>query len=68
MQRIEPETVLLLPAGAAGRSVGPRAGRHSLKALFATGLFADVKLDRAGQHADRQRGRKPDHQPHRLRG
>ena len=41
---------------------------RSLKALFATGLFADVKLQPRGRRAGRPGGREPDHQPHRLRG
>src|SRR5947207_14203608 len=48
IQRIEPETVrsyLLLQAGDAWDA--ERVDR-SLKALFATGLFADVKLTREG--------------------
>ena len=68
IQRIEPETVrsyLLLQPGDPWDA--ERVDR-SLKALFATGLFADVKLDPRGQHAGRQGGREPDHQPHRLRG
>jgi outer membrane protein insertion porin family len=48
LQRIEPETVrsyLLLQQGDAWDS---ERVDSSLKALFATGLFADVKLDRQG--------------------
>ncbi len=48
IQRVEPETVrsylLLQP----GDPLDPDRIDHSLKALFATGLFADVKLDREG--------------------
>jgi outer membrane protein insertion porin family len=48
LERIEPETVrsylLLQP----GDSFDPERIDRSLKALFATGLFADVKLDRQG--------------------
>jgi outer membrane protein insertion porin family len=48
LQRIEPETVrsylLLQP----GDPWDPERVDASLKALFATGLFADVKLDRQG--------------------
>src|ERR1700758_587886 len=48
IQRIEPETVrsyLLLQPGDAW---DPERVDRSLKALFATGLFADVKLTRQG--------------------
>ena len=42
--RIETETVLSYLTISVGRSYGPADIDESLKALFATGLFADVKI------------------------
>ncbi len=41
---------------------------RSVKTLYATGLFQDVRLGRAGRHAGRPRGGEPDRQPGRVRG
>src|SRR6185437_6731121 len=48
IQRIEPETVRSYLLLQAGDPWDPERVDSSLKALFATGLFADVKLDREG--------------------
>ena len=48
LQRIEPETVRSYLLLQKGDSWDPDRVDASLKALFATGLFADVKLDRDG--------------------
>ena len=48
LQRIEPETVRSYLLLQTGDSWDPERVDASLKALFATGLFADVKLDRQG--------------------
>jgi outer membrane protein insertion porin family len=48
LQRIEPETVRSYMLLQAGDPFDPERVDASLKALFATGLFADVKLDRQG--------------------
>ena len=68
LQRIEPETVRSYLLLQTGDPWDAERVERSLKALFATGLFADVKLDCARQYAGRQGRREPDHQPHRLRG
>ena len=41
---------------------------EGVKALYATGLFQDVRPSIAGRPADHHRRRKPGDQPHRLRG
>lgn len=46
--RIEEETVLSYLTIKPGRSYGPADVDESLKALFATGLFADVKINQQG--------------------
>jgi outer membrane protein insertion porin family len=48
LQRIEPETVRSYLLLQKGDQWDPSRVDASLKALFATGLFADVKLDREG--------------------
>ncbi|HEX3863111.1 MAG TPA: outer membrane protein assembly factor BamA [Stellaceae bacterium] len=48
IQRIEPETVRSYLMLQAGDAWDPERVDQSLKALFATGLFADVKLTREG--------------------
>ena len=48
LQRIEPETIRSYLLVQKGDSWDPERIDGSLKALFATGLFADVKLDRQG--------------------
>jgi len=48
LQRIEPETVRSYLLLQKGDQWDPERVDSSLKALFATGLFADVKLDREG--------------------
>jgi outer membrane protein insertion porin family len=48
LQRIEPETVRSYMLLQVGDPFDPERVDASLKALFATGLFADVKLDRQG--------------------
>ena len=48
IQRIEPETVRSYLLVQAGDAWDPERIDQSLKALFATGLFADVKLTRDG--------------------
>jgi outer membrane protein insertion porin family len=48
LQRIEPETVRSYLLLQQGDPWDPERVDASLKALFATGLFADVKLDREG--------------------
>jgi len=48
LQRIEPETIYSYILLKAGDPWDPERVDASLKALFATGLFADVKLDRQG--------------------
>jgi outer membrane protein insertion porin family len=48
IQRIEPETVRSYLLVQAGDPWDPERVDESLKALFATGLFADVKLTREG--------------------
>ncbi|HYU11014.1 MAG TPA: POTRA domain-containing protein, partial [Stellaceae bacterium] len=48
IQRIEPETVKSYLLLQAGDPWDPERVDRSLKALFATGLFADVKLTREG--------------------
>jgi outer membrane protein insertion porin family len=48
LQRIEPETVRSYMLLQPGDPWDPERVDGSLKALFATGLFADVKLDRQG--------------------
>jgi len=48
LQRIEPETVRSYLLLQKGDPWDPERVDASLKALFATGLFADVKLDRQG--------------------
>jgi outer membrane protein insertion porin family len=48
LQRIEPETVRSYLLLQKGDQWDPERVDSSLKALFATGLFADVKLDRDG--------------------
>jgi len=48
LERIEPETVRSYLLLQAGDPWNPERVDGSLKALFATGLFADVKLDRQG--------------------
>jgi len=48
VQRIEPETVRSYLLVQPGDPWDPERIDRSLKALFATGLFADVKLDREG--------------------
>lgn len=47
-QRIEPETVLSYMTIKQGDPIRATLINSSLKALFATGLFADVKIDRKG--------------------
>ena len=51
----------------ATRSIRQRSISRS-RTCSRTGLFDDVALRREGDRAGRQRGREPDHQPHRLRG
>ena len=41
---------------------------QSIKSLFATGLFSDVRIDREGAGVRRHGGREPGHQPGGLRG
>ncbi len=48
LQRIEPETIYSYILVKAGDPFDPERVDASGKALFATGLFADVKLDRQG--------------------
>jgi outer membrane protein insertion porin family len=48
LQRIEPETIRSYLLLQKGDPFDPERIDSSLKALFATGLFADVKLDRQG--------------------
>ncbi|MFN4281974.1 MAG: outer membrane protein assembly factor BamA [Alphaproteobacteria bacterium] len=48
LQRIEPETVLSYLTVKAGDTFNAEQSDGSLKALFATGLFADVSLRREG--------------------
>jgi len=48
LQRIEPETVLSYLTVKAGDNFNAEQSDGSLKALFATGLFADVSLRREG--------------------
>ena len=67
-QRIEAATIRSYMAVALGEPFDPAKLDQSLKNLFATGLFDDVALRREGDRPGRQRGREPDHQPHRLRG
>ena len=47
-KRVEPETVRSYLTFAAGDAYDAAKVDKSLRALFATGLFADVKIDRAG--------------------
>ncbi len=47
-KRVEPETVRSYLTFSVGDSYDPSKVDKSLRALFATGLFADVKIDRAG--------------------
>ena len=58
-QRIEPETIAGYMTIKAGDPFDVREIDESLKSLFQTGLFADISIRRGG--------RKPDHQPHRVR-
>src|SRR5438067_12091745 len=44
-QRIEPETVLTYMSIREGDTYGEQAADTALKTLYATGLFADVKID-----------------------
>src|SRR5258708_3538129 len=47
-QRIEPETVLTYISIREGEAYSPQAADTALKTLYATGLFADVKIDFEG--------------------
>ncbi len=47
-RRVEPETVRSYLRFTVGDAYDPNKVNQSLKALFATGLFADVKIDRQG--------------------
>ena len=51
-----------------GDAYDPGKVDQSIKALFATGLFADVRIDRDGAGRARHRGREPGHQSGGLRG
>lgn len=48
-RRLEPETVRSYMKFSVGDSYSSSAADASLRALFATGLFADVRIDREGQ-------------------
>ncbi|MCB1522376.1 MAG: outer membrane protein assembly factor BamA [Hyphomicrobiaceae bacterium] len=47
-RRLEPETVRSYLQFSVGDAYSPGAANRSLRALFATGLFADVRIDREG--------------------
>ena len=47
-RRVEAETVRSYFHGGAGGQLGPQEIDEGLKALYATGLFADVRVNRAG--------------------
>ena len=68
-QRVEADDhPLIFPARDRAASFDAFQIDEGVKALFATGLFQDVRTDHAGRTADHHRHRKPGHQPHRLRG
>ena len=67
-RRVEPETVRSYLKFNVGDAYDPGKVDQSIKSLFATGLFSDVRIDREGSRRARHRGREPGHQPGRLRG
>ena len=67
-QRIEAGTIRSYMLVQPGDPFDPDRLDRSLKTLYATGLFQDVRLEPPGQHAGRARGGKPAGQPGRLRG
>src|SRR5471030_1796212 len=47
-RRVEAETIRSYFKGGAGGQLGPSETDEGLKALYATGLFSDVRINRAG--------------------
>ena len=67
-QRIETGTILSYMLVQPGDPFDPDRLDRSLKTLYATGLFQDVRLDPRRRHPGGARGREPAGQPGRLRG
>ena len=67
-RRVEPETVRTYLRFNVGDAYDPAKVDRSIQSLFATGLFADVRIDREGSRRGDHGGREPGRQPGRLRG
>ena len=67
-RRVEAETIRSYFRAGPGERLDAASIDEALKALYATGLFQDVRITPVRRPADRHRGREPGHQPRRLRG
>ena len=67
-KRVEPETVRSYLTFSTGDAYDPAQIDESLKQLFATGLFQDVRIRREGGDHRHRRRREPDREPGGLRG
>ena len=67
-QRVDAETIRAYLLDPAGPGISAFDEDESLKALFETGLFADVQIRRARRRTAGRRGREPGHQRGGLRG